>query len=795
MRIAYHNPWIDSSENQGFMSMAQAARRIGIDLVACGDETQIEACRPDFVLSVATSMAKITDYPTYLTMHEPKAYLLEQAQRMRNLFSYDGYLTIADSLARFTRDFCAGVGRAEQPGFFYLTPQISELRCDWTRADLHETLRVTYFGTNWNRRMPLLFRALDGMGILRIHGPEAAWRAEGYHSYQGPAAFDGVGPQRVYAQCGIGLALMDERWQREDVISNRVFEISSVGAVSICPDMPWTRKWFGDSVLYFDAERPLREIAGQVRLHHAFCLADPAAARQMGEAARAVFETHFAAEKMLAHAVDYHAAKTAQRAALLAGMPPAPRISVVLRCGGRGPEMLARAVDSIRRQTYGRFTVILAKYRDIDTSGITADRPGAIDGFVEFLIEQGDRARMLFAGLERVATEYFAVLDDDDFWLSDHFETLFRAGQRVRADFDMAFSGSVGFDYPVPYNETQTCNRNILRFGFSGPVVDGVDIQNAIGTNCFVARTDLLRPEMLPERLTEMPPAPLMRTAEDSLLICLLSWRSKPIFSYRPTAFYRRDAADGSNWTRDPGRADDELTFAFRAGLCWSPDWLASGSFAVPQRIWDSVRTTLGETRMGEKLDLLSVGAAGRRTRDGIAAIPATPGHVCFGPYLRLAPGRYLVVFLIDVPGPAAPGAIGGVEVVGAPLGLILARQDIEPDAPEITLRFTVDEAMADWRIEFRVFAQGGTALTVGSVALHRDTGPPPALPRPAPPPPPPPPEPPSRPQWPQPPGTGPEDAELAALRARLAALHASTSWRVTAPLRWARRRIAGPPA
>jgi hypothetical protein len=57
MRIAYHNPWVSSSENQIYMSMAEAGRRIGIDLVACADEKDIEACRPDFVLAVASSVA------------------------------------------------------------------------------------------------------------------------------------------------------------------------------------------------------------------------------------------------------------------------------------------------------------------------------------------------------------------------------------------------------------------------------------------------------------------------------------------------------------------------------------------------------------------------------------------------------------------------------------------------------------------------------------------------------------------------------------------------------------------
>jgi len=794
MRIAYHNPWIESSENQGFMSMEEAGRRIGIELVPCGDETAIEACQPDFVLSVSTAMAKITDFPTYLTVHEPKAYLLEQPQRMRNLFSYDGYLTISDSLVRFVRDFCYGVGREEEPGFFYLTPQISGLRTDWQAVVKDDSLRVVYFGTNWNRRMPLLFRALDRTGILTIHGPEASWHAEGYASYRGPVAFDGVGPQRTYAECGLGLALMDERWRREDVISNRIFEIASVGAVAICPDMPWTRKWFGDAVLYYDADRPAREIAERVREHHGFVRANPDSARAMGERARQIFETHFAAERMLANAVAFHERKTVERRERRAAMAPAPRISVVLRCGDRSLAFVRRAVDSIRRQTFGSFTVILAKFRPLELVEITADISGAITEFVEFLIPDGTRAEMLFAAIERVSTPYFAVLDDDDFWMSDHFEELFRAGRRVREHFDMAFSGSIGFDYPVLYNATQSCSRNILRFGYEGPIADALDVQNAIGTNCFVARTELFR--------VEMRVVPRMRTAEDSLLICLLAWRSRPIFSFRPTAFYRRDAEDGSQWQTDAQRTEDELSMALRAGLAWHPDWLASGSLAMLARLWADARNKLGRTFTGELLDRLNVGTAGRRTPHGIAAVAGAAGHVCYGPYIRLAPGRYTVSFLIVPEGapPETGNAVGAVDVA-ADVSHVVAGRSFGPADEEVTLGFTIDEALARAQIECRVVTNGAHPFTVASVLLTRDethpTVSPPAgddLPRGKP-------SaaplasalalaPPLRPALDA--ASAPERETLRGLEAELAAIRASTSWRVTVPLRRLGRLLRG---
>jgi hypothetical protein len=776
MRVAYHNPWVNSSENQIYMSMAEAGRRIGINLIACADEKDIAACRPDFVLTVASSVAKITDFPTYLTVHEPPALFLEQPQRMRNLFSFDGYLTVSDSLVRFIKDFCAGVGRAEEPGFCYLTPQVCDLRCDWTRADLPDTLRVVYFGTNWNSRMPVLFRALDSMGILHIQGPEKSWAFARYASYRGPADFDGIAPQRAYAAHGIGLALLDDRWRREDVISNRIFEISSVGAVSICPDIPWTRKWFGDSVFYFDADRPLREVADRVRECHAFCRDNPAVAQAMGQAARRTFETHFAAETMLSNAVAYHARKTTERERARAAMPPQQRISVVLRCGGRSVDVLRRAVDSIRCQTFGSFTVILAKYRDLDLSAITQDRSGAIAGFDEFLIEGGGRAEMLWAGLRRIDAPYFAVLDDDDFWLSDHFEWLFRAGWRVQADFDIAFSGQVDFDHPSAYDYgTQLAYRNIGRFGFAAKIVDAWQIAGAIGTNTFVARTDLLTEEMLT--------APSMRSAEDSLLIALVSRRSKPIFSWRPTAFYRPHAEDGSNWQEDEQRGADELSFALRSGLMWSPRWLVDAAFEMTDLVWRFGKHRPGSAPLGEQMDRLVAGPAGQSGPRGFSTRPGVRGLVSEGPRAKLKPGRYLAVFLIapSEPGAAMPphaGAdpAGAAEIVAAVQdGPYLAHSTFASDDAEIVLRFSVDEALADAPIELRVFAYGNTAFTVNSIGLHRDLAAPES----------------GTARLPPPRPVAPSGNE-AALRAEIAAIRASTSWRLTAPLRALVRHARG---
>lgn len=552
---------------------------------ACATHEEIEAFNPDFVLSVSSSVPKMLDIPSYLTVHAPPGFFLETPGHLNNLLSYDGFVTISDSINRFLRDLMFGVGRDESPGFYYNTPQTTDVRMDWGAA-ASQGLQVVYLGSNWDRRQPDLFRSLDRARILRIFGPEAAWEPEGspegYRAYRGSLPFDGLAPQRAYARHGIGLALLADRWWQEDVISNRIFEIVSVGAVAICPDMPWTRKWFGNSVLYFDPADTPSDIADQIVRHYEFCSAHPKDAGQIGDAARKIFERHFACERLLTHLLDYHEQKTAARIKRRAAVVQHPEVSVIVRCGGRPVWSVKRAIDSIRAQHLGRFKVILVKYAEIDLSSITSDSTGAITEFVEVYIPSGGRAQTLFEGIRHATSPYFAVLDDDDFWLSDHMEELFRAGRLADGEnFDIAFSGSVAFDYPIFYRETQFCTRNILLFGFPSPPADVLEVQDAIGTNCFVARRDLLTDQMLEP--------PEMNTAEDSLLIALLVRRSRPIFSYRATAFYRRGAADGSGWQSDPNRPQDELSLALRAGLAWAPRWLHRGSFERPVLTWQRV--------------------------------------------------------------------------------------------------------------------------------------------------------------------------------------------------------------
>lgn len=735
MRIAYLNPWENAAENQAYASLAQAAEKLGHELIDCRVPENVEHAVPDFVISVASSIPKIADFPSYLTVHEPKRRFLESAFYFSNLLTYDGYLTISDTLETFVRDLCFGVGRSQEVGFYFNTPQVTDIAADLQRTAEERDMRVVYLGTNWDRRLPDLFRELDGSAILRIHGPNASWKNERYVSYAGPLPFDGIAPQKAYARAGIGLVLLSADHLKEDVISNRIFEIVSVGAMAICPDIPWIRKWFGESVLYFSSDATARAIAGQIRMHYDYCVNNPTEAQSKADAARAIFERMFAAERMIANAVRYHEKMQSK------GPDPAlqrisePHISVIVRCGGRSATMVRQAVDSIRRQTFGRFTVVFSKYADIDVSEIVTDRSGAIVAFTEVLTPAGNRAATLTAGLKAISTEYFAVLDDDDFWLRDHVETLFTATTLVDPEFDLAYSGTVELSSTwTQIEKSLKWNRNVYTFGLDKSVSAPFQVGGKFASNCFVARSTLISPPF--DDLGDLS------TAEDSLLISILVRRKPPVFSYKATAFFRRGFEGESGFHGHRERADDELTWALRGTLLFAPRWMPTSSLEWPMERWPRIleaRSTQhdfdrlarlparrSKTAEGwELISILSLGTGERGKSDCITGCQGRSGHLCYGPYLRLPAGEYRVDFHIVVSRWLSWFSrlrtlqpIGQADVVCVDPEWTGGYKDFFASG-KTSISFSIPSSLVG-RIELRLFSHGHVHLRLTSVVLWR---------------------------------------------------------------------------
>jgi hypothetical protein len=299
VRIVYLNPWRNVAEHQIYFSQKIAADRLGHELVYCADSSEIEDARPDLVLAVSSTQPKLTDFPTYGAISWPRHPFMIHRCYYHNLLSYDGYLTISDTTDKFLRNFSYAHGKEPLLGFYYMTCHRQNGFTDIRRLAEKRALKLTYFGTNWDKRRDTFFRLLSTRNNVQIFGPRDSWLHIEPASYGGTLPFDGESVQDTYRRNGVGLCFLSRDHLADDVISNRLFEITSVGAVAICCDTPWIHKWFGDSVYYVDQKLPDRPLVEEIRARIDEIYSDPVAALTKAAEAKRIFEETFAADRLI----------------------------------------------------------------------------------------------------------------------------------------------------------------------------------------------------------------------------------------------------------------------------------------------------------------------------------------------------------------------------------------------------------------------------------------------------------------------------------------------------------------
>jgi hypothetical protein len=558
LRIAFLNPWTEKAENQEFAKNRIAAERLGHEFIQCTNSADVEACAPDFVLAASLTQPKLNDFPHYGIIHAPLDRYFTTRPYFHNLLSYDGYLAIADTLNKLIRDVTFGTGRPRPVGFFYNTSNRCDISPDLRGLIDRRALIITYFGTNWDNRHAFFFKNLSDSQGVQLCGPAKAWAQINQRSYGGSVPWDGTSVQERYAANGIGLCMLSDDHLRSDVVSNRVFEITAIGAIAFCCDTPWIRKYFGDSVYYFDQNLDGEALASAVLKLRDSVYSDPESAVEKAARARAIFEANFTSERLLGNVVRYHQELSASHSAELGTAEElySPFISVVIRCGSRELKYVQRALASIAGQNYGRFEVIFVRHQELDLTGLTASRPPRIASFRIVDCPGGNRSDSLWAGLNAVSGEYFCILDDDDWWFSDHFEKLFHPLPKAPVIKLLAYSGSVAVrPDAVPIAGGGRDDRELRHFGIES-LESWASATGTFASNCFVASSDLLTPRLLM--------SPGMESAEDSYLILSLMARAEPRFSYAATSVFDRSLAHQLRPAEHPQRFEDELTLQLR---------------------------------------------------------------------------------------------------------------------------------------------------------------------------------------------------------------------------------------
>ena len=518
MRIAFLNVWTaTSAEEQAAQAIRTAGQRIGVEVIPCFNNAQVNDAKPDFVIVNSRTQAKLTGFPTYACLNEPSTVYFRDPKLLQYVYTFDGYTSLSDSLAEFIRQALYGIGRHEEVGMYFSTALVQSNDDNDVKATLaNGTAKVTYFGTNWDGRRIDFFRSFGAWHKGEIYGPTTSWGHYNMPSYKGSTPFDGTSVQSIYKKNGIGLNLLGDHHLQEDVISNRVFEIASVGAVIISCRMPWLEKHFGDSIYYFDQEYSNKQIFEQIQSLHAHILKNPAEALEKATRARKIFEEKFSLEVLLKATIEHHHKKMAAINAV--HRDTAPLVSVVIKSDGTQLHLLERAVQSVAAQDGGRTQIILIK-----------TKPFAFKFSAPNCTFESVDSQTLWDGLRQVKGDYFAVLRETDEWFPQHLRRML---EQAKPNHFVHCAVVTEHDAPAP--DTAWIKNDEKR---------GVSHQLDLKEQEFMTCLELIHPSgylvprsVLDDALLQAPPP--LKGEEKALLMDVLS-HAKPIQNFATTVLVR----------------------------------------------------------------------------------------------------------------------------------------------------------------------------------------------------------------------------------------------------------------
>lgn len=508
-------PEIKTAEDECIARLKLAAAALGVECievladgtVLSGGEGRVSRSNVDFVVHLHYDTPKLYDAFSFVALWNPLKFYHEWGYQRcsRNLTTHDDFLSCSsqaadDHVARMIRS----AGTHLEPHFrlYHSTPDI-----------VHEpTLgegKLFYAGINWEAinggksRHQEVLKRLDGTGLLRIYGPQVfqgvkVW--DGYQSYVREVPFDGVSMLDEISRAGIALVLSSAAHKESGLMSNRLFESVAAGALVICDENPFARRFFGDSLLYIDTRTSAEQILANVTRHLEWVGRHPDQTLDMIGRAQSIFRERFTLIGNLRTLYDGFAERKAALAAR-AGVSeePSARVKLFMLMPEYSESLLREHIDSVRIQDYGALEPVLVVDQrtaelfadDIAAQAVLSPLPIAVRGVAFAEVEPGSgvarRRRLGEVMLELIRdldADAFAFVGPSERLFSNHVSTL-AAGLRRNQAAGCAATAAILKNGAAPIHHV----HELIDFGH-------VDRLGPLGYGRFLFRTAAVREDI-----------------------------------------------------------------------------------------------------------------------------------------------------------------------------------------------------------------------------------------------------------------------------------------------------------
>jgi len=545
------------------LALQQAFQHRKIETADFETSDDIPLFNPDLVIALSPQDAKLTHYPTYGLINRSKKEYLELPRFLRNLLTYDGYLTYSPVMHEMLQDLMFGARKLDS-GITSFDIPINEFS---PSAGQQYTAIA-------EENQPLLFSKIiyhDAEGQRSKFKNMYSFLANQCPYFELIKKVEREDLMWAYRKAGIGLCLNAGDLENQ-FISQQFLEIVASGALAIAPRSPIIEKYFGENVLYFSPHDNMATVIKTINHHHTWIQANQTQSLTMAQKAQAIFHKHFSFDTYLENLMQLH-----DDALIKKGFKPDPKensdqlpsVSYIIRTGGRNRPLLEKALDSLIAQNYPKLRVIFCIYKDFD--------------FMEELIQkypslqitvvkdyQSIRSKAICDGMAAVKTDLFGLLDDDDELHPNHVRSLVKTLQYHhqrdwRGPIGMAYSGSIIVDDGKPVHEKsefhdfKLTNRNehrvIEHYRFYRP---GQMAQHDwfMMSNSWLAKASLIDSELLTD--------PGIDTCEDLYFELQLAQRTHFAFSAEVTVYHHFHSIGNSTIVDSSRHIPDTQRIALR---------------------------------------------------------------------------------------------------------------------------------------------------------------------------------------------------------------------------------------
>jgi phosphoglycerol transferase len=431
-----------TAEKEFIKRLIIAGNRIGVEIITTVTSDDIYKANPDFVIATHEYTPKLTEYLTIGAMWSPPSFFKNDIERVRNVLSYDGYLSGSLNVTHYLQDILSKVPNRKEISDFIFLPSSPSKKL--ATEEIINDRTLMYSGVHWDgHRHGELFYRLSELEIINLYGPSDSWRYV-QKSYRGEIPFDGSSIFDKIQKHGLSLCLHKKEHRVANTPSMRLFEAVSAGAVVISDKILFAEKVFGDTIFYLDTELPIDEQVDFVKNKTDWVKCNPKKALEMSIESNQIFNNNWSLEILLGKVINFASAiKKNNENSLKNKQSRQASLDVIIRCGSRELSVIKRSVQSVINQTNISAKVILVDYSDRDDIRQFAKKQG---DSVKYILSKktGYRSTALWDGLRNVKSNYFAVMDDDDWVMPNHWYQLISALQEKRFEqYSFAYSGVV----------------------------------------------------------------------------------------------------------------------------------------------------------------------------------------------------------------------------------------------------------------------------------------------------------------------------------------------------------------